>query len=431
MSSLESNEFPRIVSFDAFGVQPTAAEAFPDIPVSAEFCKAFEDATGWTLGFDESSQSLKRREQPGLSHSPITGTLYINDMSAALPPGINAAHRGKCDALASQINGLLNDLQSSKLKLYAAQAELACQIPVIPSPEESYRLAELLASLLNSVSEGLGCTKAAFYQVCDDHEWLMMRASTGLDGKQIASDRRLLSSAKADLEAMSGYAVVADKPSEVEVWAVPESCQGAACVPVSSMTAIIGTLWVFSDQPRDFSDEEINLMEIVAGRMATELERQVLIQENLRLREANVKSPARVECHPVVDPPFPGWKLEGECGVYSDKFVEWDVSDQEEIRLTIGTGTSQSERVSASIFVDPLTTEFQVHGRVQDVAFWLWDRETGVVFDIDEWAKPLFLESSQWLVATTIDDPIEAQSLLESFEKGESYDDLVLCLHRV
>ena len=38
---------------------------------------------------------------------------------------------------------------------------------------------------------------------------------------------------------------------------------------------------IFSARERDFTDEEVNLVEIVAGRLASDLEREVLMQEGL------------------------------------------------------------------------------------------------------------------------------------------------------
>ena len=64
-----------------------------------------------------------------------------------------------------------------------------------------------------------------------------------------------------------------------EPWHVPEPCGAAVCVPISTPTMILGTLWFYADDARDFDDHETNLAEIVAGRIATELERDMLIRE--------------------------------------------------------------------------------------------------------------------------------------------------------
>lgn len=46
-------------------------------------------------------------------------------------------------------------------------------------------------------------------------------------------------------------------------------------------TVPVGTLWIFGSQPQDFSDEQVNLIEIVAGRLAAELEREILLRQRI------------------------------------------------------------------------------------------------------------------------------------------------------
>ena len=52
----------------------------------------------------------------------------------------------------------------------------------------------------------------------------------------------------------------------------------ASCVPVSSPTVPLGTLWFFSDRPREFTDMQTGLAELVSGRLAAELERTMLLE---------------------------------------------------------------------------------------------------------------------------------------------------------
>ena len=203
MSTIEpGNEFPCILSFSSFEVQPTPREAFPEIPLTAAFCESFEDVTGWTLGFKESKPSQNRRQQPGLSESPAVGELFINDMSATLPSGQPARHRGKCDKFVTELAELVHELQQTKLRLYATQAELATNSVTTRDSEANYRLAELLAALLDSAANSVGCQQAAIYLLDGDTEWLTMRASVGLGGKHIREIHRNLATSIADIEAM-------------------------------------------------------------------------------------------------------------------------------------------------------------------------------------------------------------------------------------
>ena len=62
---------------------------------------------------------------------------------------------------------------------------------------------------------------------------------------------------------------------QLEHWNIPEEFPTAVCIPVSTATMPLGTLWLFSNQSRDFSEKETNVIEVVAGRVAVELEREV------------------------------------------------------------------------------------------------------------------------------------------------------------
>lgn len=430
MNTINPNDdFPRIHSNYDFEL-PAGLPSPVNSPLTSELSRTFAAATGWTLAYQESRQSKARRQQPGLVDSPVSGTLQIDDLSFEWPAGVPTAGRDKCERLVECLDQLLAELQQTRLKLYGAQAELATQIPVAFSPDDSYRIAELLASLLNTSAESMQCERAALYLLDDTTEWLKMRSSIGLDGKHIENDERLLATCVADIEAMAGHAIVVTDPEQGMIWNVPEPCQAAVCVPISSSTTILGTMWVFSDDMRDYSRQEVNILEIIAGRIAAELEREAVIRHS---RGVKTESPSatRIECHPVIDPPFDGWSLEGEIGWDGNKFVEWDVTDKEEIRLTIGTSRcDDGVGQNASVFVDPLTGDFQVHGRAAGVSFWLLDRATGVVFDIDEWARPLMLDAGQALIAASTDDPVLARQRLSDFERRRACDGLVLYLNR-
>jgi len=62
-------------------------------------------------------------------------------------------------------------------------------------------------------------------------------------------------------------------------WSVPENFALSVCVPVASSTTIHGTLWCFADTPLELDSTAVHLLEIIAGRIAVELERQMLLQE--------------------------------------------------------------------------------------------------------------------------------------------------------
>ena len=152
-------------------------------------------------------------------------------------------------------------------------------MPVIARADDSEQLAELLESVLRAGAEACECQAAALYMLDDATTSLKLRSSVGLPVERLLQPPRPLKGAIADLEALLGHAVALERASAFGPWRVPEEFAAALCVPVSSPTIPLGTLWFFSDRPRDFTDRQTNLAELVAGRLAAELERTMLLAQ--------------------------------------------------------------------------------------------------------------------------------------------------------
>ena len=124
---------------------------------------------------------------------------------------------------------------------------------------------------------------------------------------------RPLRGALADLEALLGHAVVMTDKALHGYWKVPEpGFSSCVCVPVSSPSMPLGTLWAFCRDERDFSDPETNILEIVAGRIASDLERQVLVEEVIATRGAERSNDAdrSTPIHlPRQAPQVDGWEI--------------------------------------------------------------------------------------------------------------------------
>jgi sigma-B regulation protein RsbU (phosphoserine phosphatase) len=136
--------------------------------------------------------------------------------------------------------------------------------------------------VLRGGAQATRCHAAAVYLLDSATTELKLRAAYGLPRERLTTAPRPLRMAKADLEALAGHAVVMKSRAVRSEWNAPEAAAAAVCVPVSTAAIPLGTLWIFSARERDFSDEEVNLIEIVAGRLASDLEREVLVQEGLQ-----------------------------------------------------------------------------------------------------------------------------------------------------
>jgi serine phosphatase RsbU (regulator of sigma subunit) len=98
-------------------------------------------------------------------------------------------------------------------------------------------------------------------------------------------------------------------------WNAPEDFAAAICVPVSSSTTILGTLWVFCDETRDFTDQQTNIVEIVAGKIASDLDRDMLLREGIEGGQLRKQWAAAERMQknqlPAVSPLLDGWQIAG------------------------------------------------------------------------------------------------------------------------
>jgi GAF domain-containing protein len=185
--------------------------------------------------------------------------------------------------LASDVTDLTNELEKCRAALRDRDAEFVGQVQSPIRRENSRRFTQRLEAILESSAQALACQAAAVYILDEDTTQLKLRASFGLPVIRLAEEPRELEGATADLEALVGHAVVLEDDKLFGFWRVPEpDYEAAVCVPIASADTILGTFWLFSSEPRDFSERDTDLIEILAGRFAAELERDALLAEMRR-----------------------------------------------------------------------------------------------------------------------------------------------------
>lgn len=234
---------------------------------------------------------------------------------------------------------LLNALGETRTQLRRREAELAASIPVVSVDEDGKHLAERLDAILRGTTEMLQCSGAGLYLLDETTTALKLRSHFGLGDAALLQPPRPLEESMADVEALSGHAVVIEdvRPSH---WQVPEKSKSAMCIPVSSATSLLGTMWVFSDEVRDFTPTEQNLAEITAGRLASDLERAVLTQEvrNLRGTSSTTESDSNNHSDVAIDRPANEetvWS-EGRLTRFAPYIDGWDVADERTNSQAVG-----------------------------------------------------------------------------------------------
>jgi len=314
-------------------------------------CRAFSTATGITLRFLDSDS--------GADESPLdwSAPVYSNvgtspgKLCIARLQGKGATPFSEADLATQELVESLSEMISTKLQATAAlterEAELAACVPVVPHRAESAQLAERLSAVLQGGAQSLKCQAAGVYLLDDATSQLKLRSMWGLPKSRLADPPRPLAGAIGDLEALAGHAVVLEDNLLFDTWQVPERCAAAVCVPISTPTTILGTLWLYSTTARDFSEEETNLAEILAGRIASDLERDMLLREGTQNRHATHELASAAEiaqlATPNVAPMVEGWEIAG-CVVTSRdgeipaaQFFDWRAGNGESLDLILGS----------------------------------------------------------------------------------------------
>lgn len=310
-------------------------------------CSAFEHVTGWPL------RCLPEAEQPAstvLWSAPAddgdantqqqmrVAVAAAEGRPASQPPvDLNAAVE-----LASGIGQLLGDLARARHGLWKVEAELAAGVPLAPRTNEPH-LAQRLQSSLRAATEAIRGTAAALYLVDETTTYLKLRSVWGLPQERLLLPPRELARSAADLEALLGHAIVLEDTSAHTTFQSPETAEAAVCVPVASSTAPLGTLWVFGDRPRAFGDHEVNMVEVVAGRIAAELEREMLVaasaEANQLKRQVSSAERWQESQLPHVSPLNDIWQVAGwtqSASELSGEFYDWFVLSDESLAITLG-----------------------------------------------------------------------------------------------
>jgi serine phosphatase RsbU (regulator of sigma subunit) len=128
----------------------------------------------------------------------------------------------------------------------------------------------------------------------------------------------------------------------------------------------LGTLWIFSNEPRDFSAEETNLVEIIAGRLAADLEREMLlaagVESKQRDRQFDVAQRWQSDRLPSITPLVEDYEVAGwtcqAAGVGGD-FHDWSVLPDG--RLACLVGDAQGTLLEAGLNAAALQAAVKAH----------------------------------------------------------------------
>jgi hypothetical protein len=310
-----------------------AAPRVEDLSGWQSVCTAVQELTGWNLQWKGDGA------KPAVQLDPADCTQLM------------ARHR--VELLADSLGRLVETLQNTRLALWEREAELAAGVPVRIRADEEPHLAARLESILRIGAQTLAASAVAAYLLDDATTELKLRSSWGLPAEGLTEPARPLRGAVADLEALLGHAVVLNDRGEMSRWKAPltATAVAAVCVPISSPTMPLGTLWFYFDATRPVGVEQTNVAELVASRFATELEREVLLSETGRLRRNRARHDDSAEAwhrsrQPSIEPMVDGWTFAGWTTPWSEScgaFYDWSVLPDGQLALMTGSGHGKGD----------------------------------------------------------------------------------------
>jgi serine phosphatase RsbU (regulator of sigma subunit) len=315
-----SKQIPSYLKLVTDTTAETPTVASEDLAAIAGVAAAFQQAAGWRLEVDGGpvpsgypNLMWSAPVNPGVGIAP--GHIRLLSTGDQPTGKMTRIPLDQAGLLAAAVGTLWGELVATRHALWQREAELAAGVPLVVRDDDAGpSLGERLEAVLRGGAEAIGCDAAALYLLDPATTELKLRSSWGLPRKRLTEPARQLRGAVADLEALLGHAVVLADDELHDYWKVPEQGFGACvCVPVSSPSMPLGTLWVFSIKPRDFDDSQTNILEVVAGRVASDLEREVLVDEAIVAREQTKQVTAarrsQQERLPAIAPVIEGWDV--------------------------------------------------------------------------------------------------------------------------
>lgn len=334
--------------------QPARAAKVDQIQTLLE---AFAEATGWEIQsivpsggaaqamceqFGWPSAELAARVRL-VSNLPLDGLLDESDFFSQTSTSEHAAW-----TLCQSLNELVCRLKQCEDAVARQEAELAAGLSMTltdQAPEES--LYSAMEEALDRAVIASGSNAAAVYLLDDTTSTLKMRSCIGLSKNNLTKPPRSLRGALADLEALLGNAVLLENVAIAPDWNCPEPFAAGLCVPIGSSTMPQGTLWLWSDQIRDFSSADIEAAKGAADKILADIERRVLSSEVLRVRAAaqqlEAASLIQSSLLPDQQPLHPDYDVGGftqHAQALGSTFHTWSINSQEQIVAALGVASS-------------------------------------------------------------------------------------------
>ena len=242
----------------------------------ADCLLAFTSATRWGVEFDPPQPSRivdnLVSQCSGTDESALIDKEELSTSTSFVP-------MDKAAGLLRGIDRLIDRIDRTESALRDREAELCSSVAFSHHCAPSKELASRLESVLESTTGALGAVCSALYLLDENTTHLKLRSCFGLPKSRFLEPPRDLRSSLADLEALTGNAVLLSDIHAAPQWLSPEPYRSALVVPIGTTTMPHGTVWFWSPEPRSYTAEQIEVANLAAGRLMGEIEQSILGHE--------------------------------------------------------------------------------------------------------------------------------------------------------
>jgi sigma-B regulation protein RsbU (phosphoserine phosphatase) len=185
-----------------------------------------------------------------------------------------------CD-MSRLVSSLVSRVVTTAEALERSSRDVSLLLEAEAASQNHTGLQPLLEEYLRLTAELSGFRLAAFFLLSADGRELNLRAAHGLPAEDVPVPRRQLETVPPDASAFvrGDFEIHAEGESVYRRW-LPAGARSGFCVSVNCASGPAGTLWLFDRRRHTVEPDELRVIRRMAGRIASVLERVVLLHES-------------------------------------------------------------------------------------------------------------------------------------------------------
>lgn len=328
----------------------------------AQCLHAFTSATRWGVEFNPPSPSrIVDNWVSDHGATDVLSTEYTVDTGDVSGPSAWVSMDQAAELLCG-IDRLIQRIDRTESALRDREAQLSGLVAFSNHAAPSRELAARLESVLESTAISLGAVCSALYLLDENTTELKLRATYGLPRSRFTLPPRDLRSSLADIEALTGNAVLLSDTKAAPQWQSPEPYRSALVVPIGTTTMPHGTVWFWSNEPRSYTAAQIEVANLAAGRLMGEIEQSILGSEVTTARHlakqldrASEFQASMLADYQILheDYDLGGWSHQQ--GLIGGAFHRWSLTQQNKLSLVVGSANA-NHATGSMIATSALTT---------------------------------------------------------------------------